>query len=541
MWEIRKKLAFIIILTFLSGFLLLPNSILDKIPLSFIPSTNFHFWLDLKWWTHLDYKIDLRKIEKFNSDDNPENDVKINDLISWILATLSKRVNSLWVSEPNIYSSKTADEHHVVVELAWIQDIEKAKAIVWKTIQLEFKTRKEKLNSEKYRNEVRKKVQKFQKKLRKENFLELWEKEKTFDWKITFTEHKKVFKWDLPKNLKNIFWKKWLIKKIKEVNKWKAYLEWEFVENNWFSLINVISSEWNFINYQEIFFSSMESVWKNTGLDGSKFKRANVVFSQVWLPIVNIEFDDEWWKMFWELTTKFVWKQFAIFVWGSLISAPVVNEAILWGSAQISWNFTIKEAVDLKNDLNTWAIWAPIILSGQNNIDAAIWAESLKRSLQAWITGLIILLIYMVYQYRLFWIIASIALILYSIFLLFVIKISWNLWMPIILTLAWTAGIILSIWMAVDANILIFERIKEELKDGKNKITAISIWFDRAWTSIRDSNISSLITCVILIWFWTSMIRWFAINLWIWILISMFSALTVTKTLLLVYFWKIKK
>ena len=540
---LKRKLGLIVAWIVVMWIFLLPDSIIDKIPHLWtkilIQEQNFHLWLDLRWWSHLDYRIDLRQAEKYNSDKNPDNNININELIQWVQATIEKRVNWLWVSEPNIYLSKAADEHHIIVELAWIKDIEEAKRIVWKTIQLEFKELKSWSNDEKEKTEIRKLAEETLVKIKWwEDFTEIWEKIKSSDWKIIFSVKDRV-ETELPEWFEITDEENWIIWEIKEITDWTVNNEWYEVPKTWLAIINILEkNDWN-IKYQEIFFSTVPSIWWDTGLDWSHFKRANVVFNQVWAPIVNIEFDTEWWKLFWEITTKNQWQQVAIFVWWVLVSAPVVNEAILWGSAQISWNFTLQEAVDLKNDLNTWAIWAPIILSGQHNVDAMLWKDSLERSLKAWLWGLIVLIIYMIFQYRFLWIVASIALVVYSIILLFVLKTSWLAWMPIVLTLAWIAWIILSIWMAVDANILIFERTKEELADWKNKLVASSVWFERAWSSIKDSNISSLITCAILIWFWSSMIRWFAINLAIWILISMFTAITFTRSFLMVFLPKI--
>ena len=539
---LKRNLWLIITWAFIMWVFLLPNSVVEKIPSLWIKdilqAENFHLWLDLKWWSHLDYRIDLRKAYDYNNDDNPENDVNISEVIQWVQATIEKRVNWLWVSEPNIYLSKAADEHHIIVELAGIQDIEEAKKIVWKTIQLEFKELKNIWSEEEDISKAKKIAEETLAKISWwENFEEIWEKTKSSDWKIVFSEKEKT-KQNLPIWLENIFENEWFISEIKEITDWTINNEWYDILNKWFSIIKIISKTENSIKYKEIFFSTVPSRWKNTGLDGSNFKRANVQVLP-WSVVVNIEFDSEWWKLFWEITEKNKWKPIAIFVWWQLVSAPNVNEAILWWSAQITWNFTLKEWVNLKNDLNTWAIWAPIILSGQHNVDAMLWKESLEKSLKAWIWGLLILIIYMIIQYRFLWLVSGLALILYSIILLFILKTSWAVWIPIVMTLAWIAWIILSIWMAVDANILIFERTKEEIADWKNIIVSVSVWFDRAWNSIKDSNISSLITCAILIWFWTSMIRWFAINLAIWILISMFTAITFTRSFLMVFLSKV--
>lgn len=289
------------------------------------------------------------------------------------------------------------------------------------------------------------------------------------------------------------------------------------------------------LEYQQIFFSTVPDGWKTTGLDGSHFKRASVSFSDVGMPYVAIQFDSEGGKMFEDLTGRNVGKPVAIFVGGQLISAPKVNEKISGGSAQITGRYTIKEAADLATDLNTGAIPAPIDLVGQYTIGATLGAEALHTSVIAGLIGVLLLVLSLTVYYRVLGLVASLALAIYSVILLFILKTSGVIGMPIVLTLAGIAGIILSIGMAVDANILIFERIKEELRDGKNLSAALAIGFERAWTSIRDSNVSSLITCVILAWFGSSIIRGFAINLAIGILVSMFTAITVTRTLIGVF------
>ncbi|MBU0727875.1 SecD/SecF family protein translocase subunit, partial [Patescibacteria group bacterium] len=195
------------------------------------------------------------------------------------------------------------------------------------------------------------------------------------------------------------------------------------------------------------------------------------------------------------------------------------------GTAVITGNYTLQEALQLANDLNTGAIDAPIILSGQYTISATLGDNALRVSLLAGIIGLIALALFMIFYYRALGIFAVIALIIYAVIIVFVLKTT-----PIVMTLAGIAGIILSIGMAVDANILIFERTKEELNEGKSFIGAVQTGFERAWTSIRDSNISSLITCVILWFFGNSIIRGFALMLGLGILVSMFTAITVTRS-----------
>lgn len=552
MEHVKERLGLSVAIIILMAIFLLPWKVLDKLPdfpfKNVISAQDYHLWLDLKWWTHLDYRVDLSQIQKYNSDNDLKNDVDIKELVEWVRTTLEKRVNNLWVSEPNIYISKSADEYHIIVELAWITDIEEAKKIVWKTIQLEFKeliwkseddVKKEKglikTKSESIYNELKDSV----------DFTEAWKQvaEKS-DWSILFTNENRE-KSALPEGLSKIWdYNEWQVFfSNDEIKDWAVNNDWIVVPKIWYSIIKIWKKSnalWiEKLSYDQVFISTNISIWKNTWLDWSHFKRAQVVFNQAQTPLISIEFDSEWTKLFWDITSRNVWKPVAIFVWWNLISSPVVNEKILWWSAQITWQFSLQDAVKLKSDLNTWAIWAPIVLSWQHQIEASIWADSLNRSINAWLWWVFILIIFMIHQYRFLWIIASLALLSYSIILLFVLKESWYIWTPIVLTLAWIAWIILSIWMAVDANILIFERMKEELKSWKNLMSAISIWFSRAWPSIRDSNSSSLITCAILIWFWTSMIRWFAINLSIWIIISLFTAITMTRSILYIILPKV--
>jgi len=207
--------------------------------------------------------------------------------------------------------------------------------------------------------------------------------------------------------------------------------------------------------------------------------------------------------------------------------APTVQSEILNGQAVISGLASYQEANELARNLNTGAIPAPVKLSGQFTIGATLGESALRTSLEAGLIGLALVAFFMLLVYRLPGLIASVALTIYGIVLLFALQIF-----GVVLTLAGVAGVILSIGMAVDANILIFERMKEELRLGKSLSRSVEDGFDRAWTSIRDSNVSSLITCAILFWFGSSIIQGFALTLAVGILLSMFTAITVSRNLL---------
>lgn len=267
----------------------------------------------------------------------------------------------------------------------------------------------------------------------------------------------------------------------------------------------------------------------STSLTGRHLKRAQLDFNQNnFQPEITLELTDDGKELFAELTKKNIGKPLAIYLDGAPISAPVVREEITGGRAQISGNFTPQSAKELAGRLNAGALPVPIKLIAQQSVEASLGKESLERSLSAGLMGFLAVTVFMIFWYRLPGIIALLALLLYTAIVLAIFKL-----IPVTLTSAGIAGFILSVGMAVDANILIFERLKEELRQGKSIEDGIQEGFRRAWTSIRDSNISSLITSSILYWFGTSVVKGFALTLGIGILISMFSAIWVTRTLLI--------
>ncbi|HUT21791.1 MAG TPA: protein translocase subunit SecD [Candidatus Bipolaricaulota bacterium] len=271
--------------------------------------------------------------------------------------------------------------------------------------------------------------------------------------------------------------------------------------------------------------------WANTGLSGKQLKRSSVQFDpNTNAPQVGLEFNDEGKTLFAEITKRNVGNPVAIYLDNSPISVPRVNEAISDGRAVISGNFSIQEAKLLSQRLNAGALPVPVQLVSQQTVGATLGGESLNKSLFAGMIGLIAVALFMILFYRLPGLLAVIALLVYGVLVLFLFK-----YIPVTLTLSGIAGFLLSIGMAVDANVLIFERMKEEVRDGKPLDLSIREGFKRAWSSIRDGNLSTLITCFILAWFGTSMIRGFAITLSVGILVSMFSAIVITRQFLKVF------
>jgi len=273
----------------------------------------------------------------------------------------------------------------------------------------------------------------------------------------------------------------------------------------------------------------------DTGLTGRYLKTASLEFagSQTGQlanePLVSVSFNEEGAQLFAKITREHVGEQLGIFLDGELLSAPVINEAIIGGTAIISGDFTLEEARALAENLSFGALPMPINLVSTQTIDATLGAGVVQQSMMAGLLGFVLIASFMILWYRLPGLVASLALISYLLLSLAVFQL-----IPVTLTAAGLAGLVLSLGIAVDANVLVFERLKEELRAGKGSHDAIKDGFSRAWLAIRDSNITGLISAVILFWFGTSMIKGFALVLAVGIIISMISAITITRTLLLV-------
>ena len=264
-----------------------------------------------------------------------------------------------------------------------------------------------------------------------------------------------------------------------------------------------------------------------TQLNGRYVKSAQLDIDQTTgATQVAIQFSDEGGKIFEELTAKNVGKQLAIFLDNNLVSAPTVREKISGGKAVITGNFTLDEAKQMVQRFNAGALPAPINLISQQTIGASLGQDSLKKALYAGFIGTILIIIFLIFYYRKYGVFAAFALFIYIVLTAAIFKLF------VVMSLAGIAGFVLSIGMAVDANVLVFERVKEEMKKGLLEAQAIEEGFKRAWASIRDSNISTIITSVILYEFTSSFVKGFALTLLIGVLMSMFSAITITKTFL---------
>lgn len=273
----------------------------------------------------------------------------------------------------------------------------------------------------------------------------------------------------------------------------------------------------------------VDPIYTTTELTGRFLEKAAVDFDSVTgKPYIVLKFNDEGAKIFAQLTKDNIGKTLAIYLDNAPISQPVVQNEIIGGTAQITGQFSAAESRDLVRKLNSGALPIPIMLISQQSVGATLGGEALEHGIRASIYSIITVAAFLLIWYRLPGLAGIFALTFYIVLLLFFFKI-----VGVTLTAAGIAGFILSVGVAVDANILIFERMKEEIARGRSLDAAISEGFLRAWSSIRDASVSTIITSAILFWFGTSVVKGFALTLGIGVFASLLSSIVVTKMFLI--------
>lgn len=516
---------------------------------------DYKLWLDLQWWIELDYKVDLEEAKK-EEDYNLE---KQNSIIEWLKSIIDKRIEVLNINDSVISSASYWWEEHIVVQipLKWNnilendENIKRAKDAIWKVVKIEFKEKRtevsiddleerqsiasealdEALNSDFLFSSLSLKYKDNYENIETGSFS--WSKDVFSNYfslpdDIDVWVYGKVLTWTWKES---IVFSEWAIKSVS----WNSGLY--VVDVKWIN--DSLNSSWSLErNYDVdyIFVSdkpsdwvvAKDSLWRS--LSDKYFIKSSVQFDDLFQPLVELTFNDEWAKIFWELTKRLVWQQIAIFVWWELLTAPNVNTAILNWKAVITWSRDVEEAKKLSQDINIWVVPAPIYLTSEKTIDSRLWKNSLEQLLIAWFSGFVLILLFLIFVYRLSWFIASISLLLYVVIILSIVKTFW-----IVLTLASIAWLILSIGMAIDANILIFERVRDELRWWKSLHDAVKIWFSKSWSAIWDSNVTWLIVALILFIFGINLIKWFWLMLALWILVSLFSVLWISKVLIMLF------
>ncbi|HMN19003.1 MAG TPA: protein translocase subunit SecD [Candidatus Moranbacteria bacterium] len=528
--KLRLKFALVMLLFAASALVSYPEAVRGVPYLhNSLAKLKLSLGLDLQGGIHLEYQADVSKIEAD----------KISESLSGAQDVIERRVNAFGVGEPLVQAARRGDDYRIIVELPGIKDIEQAKQKIKETPLLEFKQEGEpsaeiKEMFDNLNEEAKSQAEETLKKalagqdfaaLAKELSQDPGTKEKGGD--LDFVK-KGTF---VPEFDEVLFGKN-----LKAGEVYGQLVETQF---GW-HIIKFEESrgegEEKEVRARHILFAKQspeqysEFKFVDTGLTGRNLKSATVVFASQGIsePQISLKFDDEGTKMFAELTKNNIGKPLAIFLDGELLSSPTVQTEITNGEAVITGSFTVTEAKELAKNLNQGALPVPLTLVSQSSIEASLGEASLRQSLKAGAIGLGTVIFFMVVYYRFLGLAASLALVIYTALMISIFKI----FPGITLTLSGIAGFILSIGMAVDANILIFERTKEELRRGRSSRAALEEGFVRAWTSIRDGNVSSLITAAILYGMGTGFVKGFAATLFLGVVVSMFTAVVVSRTIL---------
>lgn len=495
--------------------------------------------LDLQGGLHLEYKLDLTKVA-------PE---KVREAESAVQAVVERRVNAYGVGEPVVQLAHRGEETFLIVEFPGAKDMEDVKDVIQKTPFLDFREPKteEEIASEKKQMEEAFASMNEQS---RQQAISVLERVKNGE---DFAALAKEFSQD-PGSKENDgildFQKKGaFVPAFDEalfadgLNDGDLVSELVETEYGWHIIKKLETrgeGDEREIKSQHILLGKIVppvDQFKTTGLTGEYLDNAalnlgNNMGGGLSEPQVVLSFDSEGAKMFADITKRNLGKQVAIYLDDQVVSAPTVQAEITDGQAVISGNFSVAEAKELAQRLNEGALPVPIELVSQQSAEATLGTEALQKSLRAGLIGLAITTLYMIVYYRFYGLIASLALVIYTATIVTVVKLSNFTPISITLTLAGIAGLILSIGMAVDANVLIFERIREELRRGKPLRRAIDEGFNRAWPSIRDGNYSTIITCVILMIMGTGFVKGFAIILILGVMISMFTAIVLVRIII---------
>jgi len=488
--------------------------------ISLIPTFGeYRLGLDLQGWIELDYTVDLAEAE-LDPDYSPAKETQI---IEGLKSIIDKRVETLNINDSVITTASYGGEQHIIVQipLKWNdslennENIERAKAAIGKFVKIEFRERKTQITE----TDIQERKNIAQSAL---DEVALW----------NFSFQTLADKYSL--SHENI--------QTGEVDDFTSLFEGTIIPNKLNEVSSVFGGNGYLITQDTayIYVSEQPSDWKpavdsqGRVLNDKYFTNSSVQFNEAFQPMVELVFNDEWAEIFGELTTRLINQQIAIFVGWELLTAPNVNEAIYSGKAVITGSYTADEARELSQNINTWVVPAPIYLTSEQTIDSKLGAESLEKLILAWISGFILILIFLIIVYRWAGCVAALALFLYVMMILSIVKIF-----GIVLTLASIAGLILSIGIAIDANILIFERIRDEIKKWNTLSDATKNGFSQSWTAIWDSNLTGFIVAMILFIFGINIIKWFWLMLWLGIMVSLLSCYWISRVLLREISWHI--
>lgn len=532
----RWHFAGVVLLGLVSALVAYPRLVSFAPPVEqFLGNLKMNYGLDLEGGIHLEYLADVKDIA----------DNKQAEALEAAVAVIERRVNAFGVGEPLVQLSKSGNENRIIVELPGVKDIEEAKKLIKETPFLEFRElagEEAQKEIDDYNAQSLDTAGKILENTRNgADFAEAakaWSQdpgskdkggEYDFQKKGFYVEAFDKVTFD-PSFAKGSVWPElvetpfgWhILKKLDERGEG---------DDREVKIAHILFPKYNLSDFPQKQF-------KATGLSGKNLKDAFVDYQSQGLgaPQIGLRFDDEGAKLFADITKRNIGKPVAIFLDQYIISQPTVQAEILNGQAVITGDFSLPEANALVKRFNEGALPVPISLVSQQSIDASLGKTALDMSVYAGVIGLAAVAVFMVFFYRFLGLIAVIALLLYSAMLLALFKLSNFTPFPMTLTLSGIAGFILSIGIAVDANVLIFERTREEFSFGKSMRTSLREGFRRAWPSIRDGHLSTIITTLVLMGIGTGFVKGFAITLALGVLLSLFTAVVLVRIMVDFFF-----
>lgn len=527
--KIRYQFAGVVLLALLSGLVAYPKLVSFIPPVErFFSQAQVNLGLDLQGGIHLEYAADTSEVDA----------AKRDDALQAAVDVIERRVNAFGVGEPVVQLSRSGDESRIIVELPGVKDVEEAKSMIKETPFLEFRelagpeAEEQIATANAQSEEAAGKI--LENALSGMDFAELartWSQdpgskdnggEYDFAKKGYYVPEFDAVTFD-PSFQKGTVWSSlvetsfgWhILKKIDERGEG---------DEREVKIAHILFPKYSIEQFPNLRF-------KATGLSGKNLENVFVDYQSqgIGSPQISLQFDDEGAKLFADITARNIDKPVVIMIDGEVVSQPTVQAEIRDGQAVITGDFTLPEANALVKRFNEGALPVPITLDAQQSIDASLGKSALDQSVTAGIYGLAAVSVFMLLFYRFLGFIAVLALLLYSAMLLALFKLSVFTPFPITLTLSGIAGFVLSIGIAVDANVLIFERTREELSFGKSMRKALHEGFRRAWPSIRDGHLSTIITTVILIGMGTGFVKGFALILALGVLLSLFTAVVLVR------------
>lgn len=542
--KLSYRVAMALTLIVLSGLYILPwDKMGFDIPLLSKPYT---LGLDLQGGVELDYKVDFDSLTGTGANDK-------TTIIEWLKAIIDRRVNSLGLAEPTIQTANYGADTHIIVQIPTKdygdisedekekksrEDIANAKATIGKVVKLEFKEEKKTITEED-KLERRLLAEAAVKELETTPFVTVGQKYRDQYENVLFLSSTGALPPEASFSgvdaVSSFPYRTGVVNTQGNVSlSTDAEGNPVLTGNPGYAVVELQSrTGTGEYQYSVLFIDERPSAWTpaltadGKVLNDQYLVSAAATFNQAGQPQVELLFNDEGKAIFADITKRLLGKPLAIYVGGQALTAPTIQSVIPDGRAVITGDYTIASAKELAINITTGIVPAPIYLTSERTIDAKIGSHALREILMAGLIGLAAIVVFLTVYYRVSGLLAGVALVAYTVFLIALVK----LFGPV-LTLASIAGVILSIGLAIDANILIFERMREALREGNNLDRAIHIGFDKSWTAIWDSHVTSLVSATILFLVGISMIKGFGLMLGLGIVLSLFTAMWVSRVLI---------